>query len=102
MRTHNVVLSDRQEAMIADLIQTGEFRNADEVMQEGLRLVEAIRVREADKEDLLRAAVRVGLDDLNEDRFTALADAGEIAKHLRFLGERAVVQTTATRSSDKQ
>ena len=39
MPTRNVVLTDRQEALIEALVQSGRYQNASEVMREGLRLV---------------------------------------------------------------
>ena len=40
MPTRNVLLSDRHEELIGELIESGRYQNASEVMREGLRLVE--------------------------------------------------------------
>jgi antitoxin ParD1/3/4 len=40
MATRNVVLTDRQEALIERLVAEGRYRNADEVLRAGLRLLE--------------------------------------------------------------
>lgn len=86
MPNHNVVLSDQQEALIADLVRSGEFRDADEVLVEGLRLVEESRRDEAVKEQEMRAAIRVGLDEIDAGKFIELADGDAIARHVQSLG----------------
>jgi len=40
MATRNVVLTDRQEALIARLVAEGRYQNASEVLRAGLRLLE--------------------------------------------------------------
>jgi antitoxin ParD1/3/4 len=40
MATRNVVLTDRQEALIERLVAEGRYQNASEVLRAGLRLLE--------------------------------------------------------------
>jgi antitoxin ParD1/3/4 len=89
MFTLNVVLSDRHEALIADLVESGQFHNANDVLQEGLRLVEANHQQDARKEQKMRQAIQAGLDDLDQGSFVTLKGRDEIALHLRNLGTRA-------------
>ena len=49
MPTRNVLLTDRQERMITELVGAGRYQNASEIIREGLRLVEE---REAEIEGL--------------------------------------------------
>jgi antitoxin ParD1/3/4 len=98
MPTRNVVLSEQQEALISDLIQSGEFLDAGEVVREGIRLVAASRLSDKAKEEEMRKAIRVGLDELNEGRFTSLSGPDELAAHLRVLGERAAAQVAQEHS----
>jgi len=70
MPTRNVVLTDHHERLIADLVESGRYQNASEVLRDGLRLIEERDSREAAK---LRA--------LQEAAFTAygeLAGAGDM------------------------
>lgn len=89
MPTHQVVLSEHHEALISDLVDSGQFRNANEVVEEGLRLVEADRKSDAAKEQKMREAVQAGLEDLKNGRSVSLRDRNEIDSHIRKLGKRA-------------
>ena len=51
MPTRNVVLTDHQAHVVEQLVSSGRYQNASEVLRDGLRLVEK---REA--EDALRLA----------------------------------------------
>ena len=88
----NVVLSEHHEALIADLVGSGQFHNADEVLREGLRLVEADRNHDALKEQKIRQSIQAGLDALDQGRFVSLGDRDEITRHIRNLGSRAAEQ----------
>ena len=47
MPTKNVVLTERQEALIESLVRSGRYQNAGEVLDDGLRLVEQREAEEA-------------------------------------------------------
>jgi antitoxin ParD1/3/4 len=96
MPIRNVVLSEQDEALIANLVETGKFRDASDVMQEGLRMVEASRKQEAVKEEEMRNAIRAGLDDLDQGRFVTLSEKNETASHIRSLAQRAATGQAAS------
>ncbi len=80
MPTRNVVLTEHHERVIADLVASGRYQNASEVLREGLRLIEARTAREAARLRALQDAARVGFADLDAGRFLevgteALGDA---------------------------
>lgn len=72
MATRNVVLTPHQEQVIHDLVQSGRYQNASEVMREGLRLLEQRVIEDAAKVEALRQATSVGLMDLEHGRYTQL------------------------------
>lgn len=92
----NIVLSEDDEALVSNLVNSGQFHDAKEVLREGLRLVDADRKRDALKELVLRQAIQAGLDDLDQCRFQSLSGRSEIALHLRNLGKQAAEQIDAS------
>lgn len=69
MATRNVVLTDHWEKVVNDLVLSGRYQNASEVLREGLRLLEKREAEEAAKLDALRHATSIGLMDLKQGRF---------------------------------
>jgi antitoxin ParD1/3/4 len=53
MVTRSIVLTDREEAFVSELVRSGRYRNASEVLHEGLRLMERRESLEAAKLDAL-------------------------------------------------
>jgi antitoxin ParD1/3/4 len=88
MPTRNVVLSERHEAFIAELVGSGRYQNASEVLREGLRLVEERDAREAAKLKALQEAARIGFADLDQGRFRDVAE-GDLDAVIGDLGRRA-------------
>jgi antitoxin ParD1/3/4 len=90
MPTRNVVLTERQETIIAALVQSGRYQNASEVMREGLRLVENQEAEEAAKLSALRGAAQIGIAALDRGEFKDFRDAPALAAHLEQLGKAAI------------
>ena len=61
MATRNVVLTPHQEQVIQDLVQSGRYQNASEVMREGLRLLEQRIAEDTAKIEALRQATSIGI-----------------------------------------
>ncbi len=59
MATRNVVLTSHQEQVIQDLVQSGRYQNASEVMREGLRLLEQRIAEDTAKIEALRQAISI-------------------------------------------
>ena len=74
MPTRNVVLSEHHHHFVEELVQSGRYQNASEVLREGLRLVE--QQEQALKLEALKRAVQEGMDDLAAGRYTDVDDAG--------------------------
>lgn len=75
MPTRNVVLTDHQAGLIEELVGSGRYQNASEVLREGLRLVEQQENENALRLHALRAAIDLGIADLDEGRFEEFSTA---------------------------
>ena len=63
MPTRNVVLTNHQEVFVAELVRSGRYQNASEVLREGLRLMER-----REQEDVAKLAhLRHKLDLAEQD-----------------------------------
>ncbi len=65
MATRNVNLTKQLDQFIEQKVATGEFQNASEVVRAGLRLLSERDEDRAAKIEALKAAIQVGLDDLD-------------------------------------
>jgi antitoxin ParD1/3/4 len=95
MPTRNVVITDHQNRMIDELVASGRYQNASEVLREGLRLIEARAAREAAKLQALREAVQVGLDDIEAGRFVEVGSPEELAALMQDIALEATRSTAA-------
>jgi len=90
MRTRNVVITDRQARLLDTLVSSGRYQNASEILREGLRLVEERAAEEKAKLKALRAAVQVGIDDMEAGRYRTFKSPEELRRHLRALADEAI------------
>ena len=67
MPTRNVVLTDHQAYFVEQLVTSGRYQNASEVLREGLRLVE----RRESEDELRLTALREAADALSDGQATA-------------------------------
>ena len=90
----NVVLTDRQEELIKNLVKSGPYQNVSEVLRAGLRLLEQQEAEDAGKLKALRAAARIGVDALDRGEFKEFADIEELQAYLNDLSEKVISKTT--------
>ena len=64
MPTRNVVLTDHQAGFVEQLVATGRYQNASEVLREGLRLIEQRDAEQAARLQAFREAVQQGETDI--------------------------------------
>lgn len=57
MPTRNVVLTDQQAALVENLVRSGRYQNASEVLRDGLRMLLRREAEEAAKLEGLRSAL---------------------------------------------
>ena len=82
MPTRNVFLTDRQDALIDALVESGRYQNASEVMREGLRLVEDREVDETRKIEALRAAAQIGEQAIGRGDYKSFRDTQAMIAYL--------------------
>ena len=93
MPTRNVVLTDHQAMMIEELVTSGRYQNASEVLREGLRMLEQREKEDVLKLKALQAAVQVGLDDIEAGRFKEFDSKASLRKHLKSVLSKVTTVT---------
>jgi antitoxin ParD1/3/4 len=83
MPTRNVVLTDHQASLVEQLVMSGRYQNASEVLREGLRLVEQREAEDAYRLDALRRAAQEGIEDIHAGRFTTFETKQDLRVHLQ-------------------
>jgi antitoxin ParD1/3/4 len=91
MPTRNVVLTDHQAALVEQLVQSGRYQNASEVLREGLRMVEQRDSEDAYRLAALRKAAQEGIADIDAGRFKTFESKQGLRDHLQ--GMAAKVRT---------
>jgi len=88
MATRNVVLTDHLEQVVNDLVASGRYQNASEVLREGLRLLEQREAEESAKIEALRKATSIGLMSLEQGHFTEVRGE-DLGQFIANLGDQA-------------
>ena len=74
MTTRNVSLPDTLDGFVEQQVASGAFPDASEVVSAGLRLLQHRTDCKAARLERLRAAIQVGLDDLERGDFVEVTD----------------------------
>ncbi|MDN5870903.1 MAG: type II toxin-antitoxin system ParD family antitoxin [Nitrococcus sp.] len=90
MPTRNVVLTDHQERFIAEMVGSGRYRNASEVLREALRLIERREMEDCAKLEALREAARIGISAIERGDFRTFDRIDDLEAHLDQVGELAI------------
>jgi antitoxin ParD1/3/4 len=90
MPTRNVVLTDHQEKVIDNLVGSGRYQNASEVLREGLRLVERRETEDATKLEVLRKAAAAGFGALDRGELKAFESIGDLQAYLNAVSEKII------------
>ena len=90
MPTRNVVLTPHQASLVDQLVTSGRYQNASEVLREGLRLVERQETEGAARLQALRQAVLVGDADIAAGRFTEFDSGEALQAHLATVTSKAL------------
>ena len=98
MPTRNVVLTDHQAHFVENLVSTGRYQNASEVLREGLRLIEDRDAQDKARLHALREAARVGVADIDAGRFRAFESPTALSRHLTAIADKAIGGKPAPRA----
>ena len=90
MPTRNVVLTDHQTDFVEQLVNSGRYQNASEVLREGLRLVERRDAEDKIRLAALRKAARIGIADIDSGAFRSFDSADALGKHLVTFASKVV------------
>lgn len=90
MPTRNVVLTEHHEKVIERLVRSGRYRNASEVLRDGLRLVEQREAEDTAKLKALRAAARRGIAALDRGDFKEFASVEDLERYLKDLTDKVI------------
>lgn len=88
MPTRNIVLTDPQAQFVEQLVSSGRYQNASEVLREGLRLIQQREQEQADRLQALREAVAIGEADIKAGRHTSFSDPASLRAHIASLSNR--------------
>lgn len=95
MPTLKVDLTEHQEEMIGNLVASGHYRDAGEVLRAGIRLLERQTAEDEARLQTLREAAEVGVADIEEGRFRTFDTPESLRNHLSHLAEDAVTDPAA-------
>lgn len=90
MPTRNVVLTDHQAALVEQLVESGRYQNASEVLREGLRLIEKREAEDAVRLEALRSAVNLGIEDIEAGRFKTFDSADSFRNHVKSITAKVI------------
>jgi antitoxin ParD1/3/4 len=90
MPTRNVVLTEHQASFVEQLVSSGRYQNASEVLREGLRMIERREAEESTRLAALQEAVRIGVADIEAARFQTFNTPEALGQHLAGLAADAI------------
>ena len=90
MPTRNVVLTEHQASFVEQLVSSGRYQNASEVLREGLRMIERRAAEESPRLVALQEAARIGIADIEAGRFQTFTTPDALGQHLAGLAADAI------------
>lgn len=96
MPTRNVVLTPHQAGFVEELVRSGRYQNASEVLREGLRLMESREAEQTYRLEALRKAAATGIADFEQGNFTVFDSADALHEHLVSITRAAMVDAAVS------
>ena len=97
MRNRSVNLTERFDRLIEAGIASGRYRNASEVVLDGLRLLEQRDHEDRAKLQFLRKAAKSGFDQIDRDPGVEFRSVGERDAFIDQIGEEVSAELTPVR-----
>ena len=92
MSTQHLELSARESEYVRRCVQEGRYKDANEVVEAGLRLLEEREEEERLQLERLRAEVKKGMDDLEAGRYVEVNTPEELQAHFDNLKQEAALR----------
>ncbi|MGO8753579.1 MAG: type II toxin-antitoxin system ParD family antitoxin [Thermoguttaceae bacterium] len=89
MPTRNVNLTDYYDQFVNELVTSGRFSNASEVMRAGLRLLEQQAREDEEKLAVLRSLASEAFHELDLGQETTLDGESQLREFIGHVGRRA-------------
>ncbi|MBU6174359.1 MAG: type II toxin-antitoxin system ParD family antitoxin [Planctomycetes bacterium] len=89
MTTKSISLTQHDSELVDTLVASGKYKNASEVVREGLRLVEQRTIEDNRRLELLRQLTAEGFRQLDQGEGVGLKTRGQVAAPISKLGRRA-------------
>lgn len=86
MPTRNVNLTDHYDDFVKQLVASGRYSNASEVMRAGLRLLEGQTYEESERLALLRSLASEGFRELDQGQGIVLDGRQQLADFIGQIG----------------
>lgn len=94
MPTRNIDLNSHDDRFVEKQIASGRFKDASEVMREGLRLLEQQTAADREKLAALRGIATEAFDELDRGEGTIIDGPTNLAQHIADLGRNAANQAS--------
>lgn len=89
MTTKNISLTEHYSELVEALVASGKYKNASEVVREGLRLLEQRTTEDDRRLELLQQLAAEGFRQLDQGVGVGLKTSSQIADHISKLGRQA-------------
>jgi antitoxin ParD1/3/4 len=90
MPTRNVVLTEHQASFVEQLVSSGRYQNASEVLREGLRMIERREAEEFARLSALKEAAGIGIADIEAGRCQSFTTTDALGRRLAGLATEAI------------
>jgi antitoxin ParD1/3/4 len=89
MATKNISLTEHYSELVDSLVSSGKYKNASEVVREGLRLLEQRTSEDERRIELLQQLATEGFRQLDQGEGVRLNTSNQVSAHISKLGRQA-------------